>query len=609
MSASGLSEQQADDNGTEDCAAQDAKIVMALCFGKGELGCAYIGDDGTLHVMSAMPEDAHFDLVKRLRLQVNPQAVLLPGRTELALISALRLREEGLASSLSVDMRPTAEFSYERSLSRMQACSGWESFKDCGQSLRCVGALLVNARMLGTEVRGMQRFSPEECMAIGMDALLSLQVFDHDLHPNMHSTRQKEGFSLFGLLNRTRSEGGHKLLRTWTMRPLLNTRLIEQRLDAVAFFASDGFVLIQELHEALARIAAIPSLLLRMRAHASIRDFQSLLKFVHATAKIKECLRNTATAAAVLRDVSEFDSALLLRIGRRIVDTVDFDRSLVVGAFTVKPLVNERLDELRQTYNALSEFLARVADELDLPIPGLNVVYFPQLGFLATIPAAAQADLPPDFVLQVPAAFHVPLQFVTEKIAYFKCDRIRQLDTDIGDVHTDMVDIAVEIQHELTAEILPWSSLLSAYAATCAQLDWYQQSSFVMHSILSLALVAKEHRLTRPVILESQDLFIRQGRHLLQEQSVDCFVANDCELNTEAHPAAMLLTGANSSGKSVYMKMVGLIVLMAQIGCFVPAREARIGIVDAIYTRIKTRESVSTVCLEWQSFRTRARLQ
>lgn len=162
-----------------------------------------------------------------------------------------------------------------------------------------------------------------------------------------------------------------------------------------------------------------------------------------------------------------------------------------------------------------------------------------------------------------------------------------------------MVDIAVEIQYELTAEILQWSSVLSAYASTCSQLDWYRLS-LVMLSIISLALVAKEHRLTRPTILESQELSIRQGRHLLQEQSVDCFIANDCKLNTETHPAAMLLTGANSSGKSVYMKMVGLVVLMAQIGCFVPAREARIGIVDAIYTRIKARESVSTVLSEQQ---------
>ena len=407
MSASELTGERTEDDDHEpgDRDIQDTKAVMALCFGKGELGCAYIDGDGILHVMPAMPEDTHFDLVKKLRFQVNPQRVFLPGRTELGLISALRLREEGLDSNLSIDMRPTAEFSYERSLSRIQSCGGWESFKDCGQSIRCVGALLVNFRMLGAEIRDVQRFSLEGCVAIGMDALLSLQVFDCDPHPNMHSSRQKEGFSLFGLLNRTRSEGGHKLLRTWTMRPLLDTRVIEQRLEAVEFFTNDGFMLIQELHETLARIVAIPSLLFRMRAQASTKDFQSLLKFVHATAKIKDCLKNTNAAAVVLRDVSAFDSTLLLHIGQRIVDTVDFDRSFVVGAFTVKPLVNEHLDKLRRTYNALPEFLAGVVDELDLSIPGLNAVYFPQLGFLATIPSSEQADLPSDFVLQVMPIF------------------------------------------------------------------------------------------------------------------------------------------------------------------------------------------------------------
>lgn len=84
---------------------------------------------------------------------------------------------------------------------------------------------------------------------------------------------------------------------------------------------------------------------------------------------------------------------------------------------------------------------------------------------------------------------------------------------------------------------------------------------------------------------------ITQGRHLLQEQSVDAFIPNDCHMG---EIKSMIITGANSSGKSVYMKQIGLIVFMAQIGCFVPANEAVIGIVDGIYTRIRTRESVSS---------------
>ena len=113
----------------------------------------------------------------------------------------------------------------------------------------------------------------------------------------------------------------------------------------------------------------------------------------------------------------------------------------------------------------------------------------------------------------------------------------------------------------------------------------------MLSSILCFALAARQFHLTRPVLKEDTTLEVTRGRHLLQEQSVNAFIPNDCHM-TETK--SMIITGANSSGKSVYMKQVGMIVFMAQIGCFVPAEEAVIGIVDGIYTRIRTQESISS---------------
>ena len=103
----------------------------------------------------------------------------------------------------------------------------------------------------------------------------------------------------------------------------------------------------------------------------------------------------------MLIEISAFNLTLLCHIGQRINDIVDFDQSAVMGTFTVKPMVNARLDELRNTYDALPEYLSHVVHELAIDIPGLNVVYFPQLGFLITIPTEHSSLVPSNCTLQV----------------------------------------------------------------------------------------------------------------------------------------------------------------------------------------------------------------
>jgi DNA mismatch repair protein MSH5 len=145
-----------------------------------------------------------------------------------------------------------------------------------------------------------------------------------------------------------------------------------------------------------------------------------------------------------------------------IVETVDFQESMTRGAFTVKPFVDSRLDDLRKCYDDLPEFLATVRNETqDCPVEQFNVVYFPQLGFLVTVTADAAPQVTFD------------LQFLTENVAYFKNDRMRQLDSEIGDIHTDIMDIAVEIEHQLCAEIIVKADRWTRYCDLCSELDWY----------------------------------------------------------------------------------------------------------------------------------------
>lgn len=151
----------------------------------------------------------------------------------------------------------------------------------------------------------------------------------------------------------------------------------------------------------------------------------------------------------------------------------------------------------------------------------------------------------------------------------------------------------------LQQEITKYDHELTKYADWCFELD----------CILSLALFAKEYDLVKPEIVEEPLIEVKQGRHLLAEQVTETFIPNDCSLDS-----VTVLTGPNSSGKSVFMKQVGLIVFLAHIGSFVPAAEGTtIGITDKILCRINTKESISKVCTQIPSFsinnwlRTRAR--
>ena len=202
-----------------------------------------------MHVMTPMAEDGHFDAARKLRFQVDPGTVLIPGRMELALIEAIKMGNEGEGQAAKVDIRPTSEFSLERSLTRLRMLPGGEGFVDAGQSIRCIGALLIHLRgIIDVRIDQIVAFSLDGCMDVGVDALMALQVFGGDTHPNMHSSRQKEGFSLFGLLNKTKSDGGARLLRSWLMRPLMDITALEARLDAVQFFVNN-LSLVKDLQE------------------------------------------------------------------------------------------------------------------------------------------------------------------------------------------------------------------------------------------------------------------------------------------------------------------------------------------------------------------------
>ena len=173
------------------------------------------------------------------------------------------------------------------------------------------------------------------------------------------------------------------------------------------------------------------------------------------------------------------------------------------------------------------------------------------------------------------------LQFTTDYTLYYKNPHMFQLDADIGDIHSLIADREIEIIQELRDYILENKRELELlYNGLC---EW--------DALLSLSIAARERGFVRPVVNDSSDIVIVNGRHPILETVIDNFIPNSTHLTDDAH--SLVLTGANFSGKTAYLIQTALIVVMAQIGSFVPATSATIGVVDKILVRLSTHESIS----------------
>jgi DNA mismatch repair protein MSH5 len=171
--------------------------------------------------------------------------------------------------------------------------------------------------------------------------------------------------------------------------------------------------------------------------------------------------------------------------------------------------------------------------------------------------------------------------FKQSGVHYFKHRIVEELDASIGDIKSDIADRQRALLLQVEDTLLESESALQQLALSLSTLD----------ALISLGALAVEQRLTAPEIVEESVILIKGGQHLLQELTVDNFVANDAFISPDKNVA--LISGPNTSGKSVYLKQVGIIVYLAHIGSFVPCERARIGLTDRIMTRISSTETVS----------------
>ncbi|RHZ44737.1 MutS family protein MSH5 [Aspergillus thermomutatus] len=469
------------------------------------------------------------------------------------------------------------------------------------------------------QVRSVEMFSLKGTMFINRSTLLSLQITESESHPSMlnqgpgrKSPASKEGLSVYGLFQRfAHTPQGRNRLRQMFLRPSVEMNVIRERHDFISvYLRQDNYNALNKIVKSLKHIKNLRPVIINLRkgistGSAKITGFKTtvwatLLAFAFFGIDIHDALKETFGADTLnlrTQALRIFEASQLYR--------VDIDCSEDQGRTVVKPGLDRELDRMKDTYDGLNDLLKEVAIEIAGTIPesldiDVNVIYFPQLGFNIAVPLNDRGE-----AAYSGTADDWELMFVTENRAYFKDFRMREMDQSLGDIYGLICEKEIEIVYDLAQKVLQYEDVLVQASDMCGQID----------SLLAMAQAANCYNMVRPRMVEENIIRIKGGRHILQELTVPSYVPNDTflvggsfetgspashedelEMLENPHgPSMLILTGPNYSGKSVYMKQVALNIYLAQVGSFVPAEKAEIGVTDKILVKMNSQDSVSKI--------------
>ncbi|XP_004781004.1 mutS protein homolog 5 isoform X6 [Mustela nigripes] len=595
-----------------------AETHLCVLWASGHLGIAYYDtSDSTIHFMPDAPDQESLRLLQRVLDEINPRSIVTSAKQDenmTRFLGKLASQEHREPKRPEIVFLPSVDFGLE--ISKQRLLSGNYAFIpdsttatekilflssiipfDCVLTVRALGGLLkfLGRRRIGIELEdynvsvpilGFKKFVLTHLVSIDQDTYSVLQIFKSESHPSVYKVASglKEGLSLFGILNRCRCKWGEKLLRLWFTRPTQDLGELNSRLDVIQFFLlPQNLDIAQMLHRLLSHIKNVPLILKRMKlSHTKASDWQVLYKTVYSALGLRDACRSLPQSIQLFQDIAQEFSDDLHHIASLIGKVVDFEGSLAENRFTVLPNIDPDIDEKKRRLMGLPSFLTEVArkelENLDSRIPSCSVIYIPLIGFLLSIPRLPSMAEASDFEIE-----GLDFMFLSEEKLHYRSARTKELDVLLGDLHCDIRDQETLLMYQLQCQVLARASVLTRVLDLASRLD----------VLLALASAARDYGYSRPRYSpQLLGVRIQNGRHPLMELCARTFVPNSAECGGD-RGRVKVITGPNSSGKSIYLKQVGLITFMALVGSFVPAEEAEIGAVDAIFTRIHSCESIS----------------
>jgi DNA mismatch repair protein MutS len=386
--------------------------------------------------------------------------------------------------------------------------------------------------------------------------------------------RTGEGGTLLSVLDRTRTAMGRRALRRRLLRPLTDRTEIETRLAAVGELVEDG-AMREALREGLGRIRDLERLTARIAAaRVAPRELLTLAESLAALPDLAETLAEAGSGRlAGLRD--ELDG--LADVRERIEATIDPEAPASLGdGGVVRRGCSEALDEVRAVRDGALDWIAghQATEREATGIDNLKIGYNKVFGYYIEVTRSHLAKVPERY--QRKQTLTGAERYVTPEL--------KEREQEVVEADVKIAELEAEIFRELRTELAAEAGRIQATAERIAELD--------VHA--ALADVAVRDGYVRPELHDDFGLDIRAGRHPVVERMIgrEAFIPNDVVLDRDEF--VMILTGPNMSGKSTVLRQVGLIVLMAQIGSFVPADDARIGISDRVFTRVGASDSLSS---------------
>ncbi len=534
-------------------------FLAAVAVGKDGFGLAYADvSTGEFAATEVRGVDAS-ELLQAELLRLRPAELLVSPAADMTNLPAETIPRD-LAT---LDERPSIA---ERRLLEHLKCASPAAFGLSESPLAVVAAAGVVAYLKDTNPRaletvaGLHHYDPTGAMSLDAATRSSLELLPG-------RGERSRGWSLLRVLDRTRTAMGGRRLREMIARPLTDVIEIERRLDGVeALVRAPG--LLRRLAGCLGRVADLERILARVdQERTAPRDLQDLRESLLVTAEIQNLLEGGSPALEELAGLLDPCPDLTELLGRALEPE---------GGPAIRPGYSAELDRLRALMTgARDRIVALERQEVEATgIKTLRIGYNRVFGYYLEMPKSAAAKAPD----------HYARQQTLVNAERFATPELKALEVEIKSAGEDAETLERQLIQEIHDKVRSRRPAISASAAAIGQLDVRQ----------SLAAVALSNNYCRPRFGEGTKLTIRQGRHPIVEAANPDhpFVPNDCVLDEDCR--IIVLTGPNMGGKSTMLRTVALVALMAQIGSYVPATEAELGVVDRIFSRVGAQDDIAS---------------
>jgi DNA mismatch repair protein MutS len=543
---------------------KENNFLCAVDFGKAACGVAFL-DISTGEFLTG---EGTYDYVEKLMGNLQPKEVLVDRTRK-------RDFEQHFGSRyLTYEMDDwvfTPQTAHQKLLKhfRVKTMKGFGT-DHLKSGMTAAGAILQYLELTQhtqiAHITSLNRIEEEKYVRLDKFTIRSLEL----LQP-----MQDDGRSLLDVIDRTVSPMGGRLMRRWLVFPLKDERPINERLDMVDYYYREPDFR-QCVDDQLRRMGDLERIISKVAVgRVSPREMVQLKVALQALQPIKTaCLYASDEALKRMGERLCLCESLRDRIAKEIQNDPP---QLVQKGGVISDGVDEELDELRRIAYSGKDYLLTIQEReaRKTGIASLKIGYNNVFGYYLEVRNTYKDQVPSDWVRKQTLA--QAERYITQEL--------KEYEEKILGAEDKILSLEARLFGELVMATQEFIPQIQINAALLAQLD----------CLLSFAKAAEENHYVRPVIDGSEVLDIRQGRHPVIEQELpigEPYVPNDVLLDNERQQI-IIITGPNMAGKSALLRQTALIVLLAQVGCFVPAGSARIGLVDKIFTRVGASDNIS----------------